>query len=486
MRARQYSLLQLVISACLLFFASLTFAERPPLQLTLYDTIMLSLRFNPTVQTEDVQRISDKMSLLVAQWGYQLQYQLTGTGTYNNAVANNIRSESNSQSITPGMSLLTPLGTQLTLQSVNPISHTAGAANNYNPSVVFSLTQPLLQGSTVAVVMAPLHLAENQELLNRLTMENTVIQTVTTAISQYASLVQAQNSITAQELSLKQSIATLNQEQAFVKTGRSAPADLVQFQASVASQQLSLEQQQVNLTQQKQQLLITLGIDPTLPFTVTKQIKFTNETLPSLKESIRLGLKHNIAYQQAIINMKIAKINLLLGEDKQRWTLNLVASHVQGAGSGGPPNAGLPSLVNGRNYNNTVTLNLTVPLDNLTNQQVLVQAKVALNQQRIALDAQKRLVINSVTSAYDTVINQKAQITQAKIAMDLAQKTLDISQAKLKYGRSSPFEVSTLQSSLVSQQLSYINTIAAYYTNLATFDQIVGITLQRWKICVRY
>lgn len=453
-----------------------------PVLMTLYEAILLALRFNPTVQSADLQRVVQKFSLRVAFWNFQVHYSLTGSANYTNSVSGGVRSESDNQNLIPGMSLLTGIGTQLNLQSSNPVSHSAGSTRFYNPAVTLNITQPLIQGITPDVVLAPLHTAQYQECLNRLSFRSTIMQTITTVISQYAAVAQAQNSIEAQKISLQNAIATLKQQEAFLKTGRIAAADLVQFQTSVATQQLGLEQQEVNLMQQKRSLLVTLGIDPATPIQVTKQVKFRNECIPSLQESIELGLRANIPYQQAKINVQLARIALRVAQDQQNWVLNLTASRTQGGGSGGSPNSGIESLFNGYNNNTTVGLNLTVPIDNLSLQQTLLSAQVALKQACIQLAAQKRLVENDVINAYNTVISQRQQIKQAKMAVDLAQRSLDIANAKLLFGKVSAFEVSTLQTNLVTQQLTYINTLTAYVISLAALDQILAMTMCRWKI----
>ncbi len=454
--------------------------------LTLREAILIALRYNPILENSEIQRVVDKFALRVNFWNYELHYSLLGNATYNYTVSSNVKTESDTQTITPGVSLLTPVGTKLALDMVNPLTHTSGMARLYNPSLRLTLAQPLLKGSGSDVVLAPLRQAENTEDLNRLNLKNTVMQTITSVIQQYASVAQAENSLEVQRLSVVNSITTLKQQEALLKAGRVALADLVQFQATVASQQLSFQQQQVSLAQQKLALLTILGIDPTSQITTTKKARFDDDILPTLEECISMALQNNIPYQQGLIALKQVKLGLLKAEDDQRWQLDLTASRTQGGGSGHAPNTGLSSLFNGANYNTTVGLSLSVPINDLSLQKSLVDAKAALRQQYVNLAALKRQTVNNVINAYNTVLNQKQQITQAKVAMDLAQQTLNVSLAKLKYGRVTPFEVSTQQTNLTSQQISYINAITAYVTNLAQLDQIIGYTLDRWKVKVRY
>jgi outer membrane protein TolC len=474
-----------IIGIGLIIFSMPVFAEKA-LELSLQDAVMLALRKNPNVQSAEIQRIVDKLTLRTAEWQYEWQYSLKGAANHTDSVTGGIHAESDTESLTPGASLLIPIGTTFNVQMINPLAHTAGFARYYNPSVTVSATQPLLQGAGRDIVLAPLYQAQNTELLARLTFKTTIMQTITDVISQYAALVQAQNSLEAQRLSLKNLLATLKQQRAFLKTGRIAPADLVQFDASVASQKLQLQEQTVSLLQQQRNLLITLGIDPSIPIKTSNKVQMPNETLPNLAECYRLALENNIAYQQELINLKQTKIALALAIDKARPSLNFTAQRTQGGGSGGYPNSGLKSLTNGANTNTQFGLVLTVPIDNVSLKAAVSSAKVALDQENIKVASQKRQVILTVTNDYNTILNQKSQIIQAQIAVKLAQKSLDIAQAKLRFGKVSPFEVSTLQNSLITQKLSEISVIDAYITNLATLDQDVGITLDRWGLHLIY
>ncbi len=484
MMKRKLCIIFLLLFACL----QVTFAKskEKPLDMSLRDAVVLALRYNASVVVEDYQRIVDKFSLKVALWQYDIQYSLTGAASYTQAISGGIRSENDSASLTPGATLLLPLGTQLSLSWVNPLAHTVGSPRFYNPSVVFNATQPLLKGFGPDVTLAPLYQAENTELINRLNMQNIVINTITTVIGQYAAVSSAKNNLKVTQASLDQSLKILAQQKALLKAGRIASADLVQFEASAASQKLQLEQAEVSYVQEERALLITLGIDPAITLNVTENVHLPTEDVKPLEECIQIALENNIVYQQALINLKNARIALTVNADAERPTLNASITQTQGGGSGGEPNDGLGSIVNGANRNTMLGLTLSVPINDLSLQQGYLNAKIALKQQEIQLDQLKRTVINDVINAYYTVLNQKEQIKQAELSVKLAQQSVDIANAKLKYGKVSAFEASTLQTNLLSAQVSYINTVTAYVTNLATLDQTIGITLDRWCVKLRY
>jgi len=447
--------------------------------LTLSDAVLLAMRFNTNVQSEDLQRLIDRMTLATAEWGYGIQYSLTATVSYNRPVSAGVPTYSENDSIVPGATLLTPIGTQLSVQMTNPVTNGTGTGRSYNPSVTFSLTQPLLRGAGPSIALAPLYQARNNETINKLTYKNNLMTTVTAVVNAWLSYILAENSLKAQKISLKSSIKTLEQQEAFLKVGRIAPTDLIQFKASVASQRLSLSQQEVSLGQQKRALLITLGLNPDMPVEISDEINFPGPSAPPpLGECIKATFANNIPYQQSLINLKNTEISLHVTEDSARWQLNLTAARTQGPG----PNPGLIQLTNGRYSDTTYALSLSIPIDDVGLNNTVSQARISLHQQKIALEQNRLQLKSTVINAWNTVISQREQIKQANEAVRLAKNSLDIAETKLRFGKVTPFEVSTLQTNLLTQQLSAINVQISYFDNLATLDQTIGTTLERWKL----
>lgn len=454
--------------------------------LSLRDAILLSVRYNPDIQNAEVQRVVDKYNLRVSQFAFELQYALNGQATYNTTVANGVKSGSDSQNLIPTASLTGPYGTTIQTTILNPVTHSVGFARFYNPAATVSITQPLLRGFGPDITLAPLYNAEDIELVNRLILKNTLISTITSVVVQYIATFQAQNNIKAQEASLKQVQAAYEQAKLLVKAGRRGPADLLQFEANAASQKLTLQQNQVALLQAKETLLNLIGLEPQSTISLPESIQEIIKKIPSLKESIAITLANNPTYQQAIIGIRVLKRQLAVSKDNIRPQLDLSLTQTQGGGSGGLPNAGPESLVNGSNHSTTVMLTLSVPISTLPQEQAIASSQVALQQAITNLAALKRSIELNVMTTYNTLLSQKEQVKQANQAVMFAKKTYDIANIKLKYGKISSFEVNTLQVNLITAVTNYISTFATYITTQANFDSILGITTDRWELRVRY
>lgn len=446
--------------------------DLPTKKLTLYDAIMLALRNNPNVQSGEIQRISDKFALEVAHNAFEPQYSLTASATFSEG-------STPSYLVTPGVTLTTPIGTQLSTTYSNSFIGSTGH------TTTIQAVQPLLRGFGPGVTLAPLREAYYQEYGARLNLKNTVMTTVTQVIQNYFQLVQAYNNLTVDQLALEESKKLLVQYQIQIKAGRIAPAELVQQQSQVASQELSVTQAQNAISQAYQELMLTIGIDPNSKLQIDQNITIPTLITPSIEQSTQLALDNNVQYQQAIFSLKSAQVNLLEQQDQQKWQLNLTATKTF-ANNGGSTSIVTPG---GATVTTTgvgsVALNLSVPLNDMPRQQGLVNAQVQLVQQKIALAETKRELRIQVINAIQNLKFQQEQIIQAQQAVDYAQRSLDVEKIKLRFGRSTVFTVTQLQNTLINSKLSLISQQITYINTLATFEQLIGVTLDKYglKIC---
>lgn len=447
----------------------------PPKKLTLREAIMLALRTNSNVRIADLQRISDKFDLEVAHNRYMPQYTFTANATFQPG-------SKPTYDYSPAATLLTPLGTTLGLSySQNYL----GSAGN-GSSIVGTITQPLLQNFGPKITMAPLEQAEYTEHTARLNLKNTVISIVTQVIQNYYALVQAYNSLKVDQLALQNSMTLVDQYRTRIKAGQAAPLELAPQESQLASQKLQVIQDQNNIQQAYQALLTTLGLDPNSKLQIDTNITIDNSPVPSLDRSTDLALENNIGYLQALYQLKQDDISLLIAKNANRWSLNLVATKTiipNGGGNGFTPLGGTGSTTTG---GDSVQLNLTVPINDKSLQQQVVNAKVILEQQKIQLAETKRELRSNVINALQTLQFQQQQIKQAVDAVNYAQQAYEVEKIKLKYGRSTILSVTQLLTSWQQQQQSLIAQEIAYINLLAQFEQLLGISLDKWGIRLYY
>ena len=464
-------------------------ATNEPLALTLEDAVALALRNNPDIEKADLGRISQKFNLVVAKYQFEPQAALTGSASYTNTVSNGSSSYSKEWGITPGATLENHYGTDFKVASTNTVTNGV-----YNPQLELEVTQPLIRGFGKAVVEAALENAKDTQVIDKLNFKSQAINTVTTVINDYLSLVETYQTLEVDNVSLKNFEQTVENDKAMIAAGRMAKSDIVQAKAQVATQQATIASDLNSITAGKNTLLNDIGLPPTTNLTLPKKFNFYtvknlilgDSKLPGLEESENIALGNNISYQTDIITLRTLRRSLLVDKDQRRWKLDVTGTETFGGGSGGGANAGVKSLFNGRNHAESVEADLTVPIDDVNTQQTVINAEVGLDQAIVGLRQTKRQLITDVESQYNTVLTNAENLKLSLNALKLQEESVYIAQQKALAGQVSTFEVITNQKNLATQRQSVVESEITYLQSLVTYEQTLGITLEPWRIRVRY
>lgn len=450
-------------------------------RLTLRESVMLSLRHNPSVTNAEIDRINQKYSLLVSRREFEWQYTLTGHANWAWQKQMKVQSTSQAYQLTPQATRKTAYGTQfiLTLDNV-------ADANNYNPKASLNVTQPLLKGSRRRVVQSALHDALDDEKINKLSLKQTIIATVDNVARKYLDLIQDNNNVATRLTALQDSEKTLSDNKVRIRLGKRAKATLLRDQATVEQNRFNWVQSTNSRDQNLQSLLQTIGLDPGLMLQVPDDLIINNLVVPDLERSIDYALHHNIDYQRRLIQYNKSKRDVFVREDDLRWQLDLTADTSVGGGVGGGRDEGLGSLTNGRNMSQSVGLTLSVPIDQVPLKAALERAKIRVIQDKAELQQAKR---DLVTSIKNTIINIKSLVEQINIAkqtVDLNRRDFDLEKKKQILGRATSLDVSLKQRDLTTAQVGLINAKISYAKAMITLRSELGSTLDYWGIKVRY
>jgi len=455
-----------------------TFTPRVPKKLSIKEAILLALRNNPDVESAELQRVVDKFALVVAHNAFEPQFDIGGNVSYQ-------RGTRPGYSIGPNVTLNTPLGTTISASYGNAFNGAPGTAT-------VQVRQHLLKGAGWAYNTANLASAVVSEKVARLNFKNSIITAVVNVVNAYRVLVQDYNNLSIQQRTVMRAEQTVSQTALRVKAGKVAPSDLLQQKANLATTRLSMMQQKASLQNDYQQFLQSLGLVSTAKVVIDKTIVFGNLKFPSLKKCIELALENNINYQTALIQIRADKLNLITAKNQSRWTLDVTASTNVGQSSGTvnlPPSGsveGQPGQVTASGTGPSVGFNLDIPLNNVSAKQQVLSARVQLEQAKVRLQQTKEQLISNVTNQINQIKNQHEQIKVATEAVKLQVQNLKNAQLKLKYGKTTVFEVNQLQDQLLQQQTNLVGNKIQFLNSITSLNQTLGITLQKWGVTLRY
>lgn len=461
----------LLISLGLTFVCTLTVAQNKRSNrvktLTLKDAILLAVRCNPEVRSEELQRISDKYSLEVARNEFLPQYVFNAQGEI-------IEGRDPLGNVNPHIRLKTIMGTELEIGG--RLSRHDGTDTS---DVTLGVRQPLLRGFGSDVTLSSWRNALDSEQISKLTLKDQVQSTITKVISGYYKLVEDYNKLDVDKLALNDSLSTLHDTKLRIKTGKLAPLEVTQQQAQVEDLHFAISQDNNAIDRDYQDLLILLGVSPTAKFNIVRTIPTKDIALPSLKKSINIALYKNIGYVKQLIGLRSQERSLMLAKNDQWWRLDLVGSMNRDITG----HLHLHNLDDKVVYNEKrVGLELEIPIDDKPRKQKLLNANINLKKYHIALDNACKQLRAQVVKIVRDLQAQKHQINVARRSVTLSEQSLRIAQRKFDFGRTTMFELTSLRKALTMRKNELISQRIAYLNSLAQYQQTLGVTLDRWRL----
>lgn len=453
-------------------------------QLSIREAILLALRYNPNIQNLELDRIVQRYQLRLANNEFELQYALGASGGVQKSTFNGIGSSTTSTFLaSPELDLKTKLGTKASLS----IDNNVGVNNNYSPVLNFSVTQPLLRGFGPSVNEVGLLNAIDNEWINKLSLQQSVVDQVTQVIIAYRALILSGNNLQNQRLQLKEAKKSYEINEKKIEAGQLEPTGNIQQSYQIESLSLLVEQGENDFKTAAQDLLQTIGLDPDMHLSVPSDVSVQEIKVPDLKESIEIALNHNTQYLALKMALKADERAYTVAKNQQLWQLDLAGNVQSGiVNDVTGTNAGIRSIYNGNNVTETARVTLTVPLNDLSRRSQLISAKVRLEKDRINLIAAKRALITNITNTINTIQSLAKRYELAQKQVKLAEQSYALEKKKQQAGISSALDVNNTQNQLIQAQSGLIGAKVAYLNQLSALQRTLGTTLEYWQIKLRY
>jgi len=473
------------------------------IKLNMGEVVALTLRNNLSVRTTYLNRVLEKFSLEQAEAKYEPIVNIDGSVNLEAVKKNKrIRGHSKDASSTTKeagvkatVEQKVPTGATLTFSwnntykentsgtlvydsTAGDISRTSSPSGGGQSSWSVDLVQPLLKGSGVDYNMASIRLARIQEQLNLLDLRDTLSGLINEGVNYFFTFVQAKKSLEIQEQALERSRRLLEVNRLKMKLGRMSESDVTQAEADEASQELSLEQARNSYDDARRNLLNHLNLDPNL--TIEPQKEGYREIRPELAVCMEVARENNRSYLGKAYGVTEADIKYMMADNERMWDLSLKGGY-GGAHANDNP---------GYSYNDSefkAGLELSAPInlwgeDYLTRKQALLQASADKRRSKIEL---KKAETDLQTTVANTVRNVNMRLKFIRLSKrnsELKEAQLKNENTKLMAGRSTNFQVVTYQDQLVQAQQDEVASIISYLQALLELDQLLGTTMDTWKV----
>lgn len=460
------------------------FAKKKIHYLSLREAILLSLRYNPNIRNAELDRIIQRYQLRLAQNAFELQYAIAGSAVAEKSIFSGVgNATTNSYLLTPEGGLKTKLGTQLSVAMKN---NTAGNLyENYNPVLNISVTQPLLRGFGKAVNEAGLLDAVDRDNLNKLTMQQSVMDQITIVIGAYRTLVLSGNNLRVQRRQLEEAHKSFAMNKRKIAAGQLEPTGNIQQSYQIESLSLMVEQAENDFKTAALDLLQAIGLDPEMKLAVPGDVSLEKLVVPNLDDSINQALTHNVQYLAQKMALRADERAYTVAKNQQLWQLD-ASANVQSGNVTSVNGGGFRGIYNGRDTNRSAQLTLSVPLHDLNRRNQLITAKVQLEKDRMNLIASRNALITTVKNTINAIRSQIRQYELAKRQVALAEQSYALEKRKQDAGISSALDVNNTQNQLIQAQMGLISAKISYLNQLSTLQRILGTTLDYWHIELRY
>lgn len=448
--------------------------------LSLEEAVVLSLRSNPDLRIAERERIIAKFNLGLAHHAYEPTWQWT-------VDANWMQQDHPRYNSALGVNWQSPIGTKVGL-SLAPNTETSRGVG----TATLNVSQPLIRGFGTAVNTIAWHNALDAENQSRLNFQSMIINQINAVVFAYRQWLADDQQQAVRARQYQQEIAQLRSLTAEYKAGRRPLNDVLQQKVNIQNTHLMQLDQQRQIIDDRQKLLAILGLSPSVTLALPQhRLKMEVPAIPSKAESIQLALEKNNQYQQLKLSIQAATRAVSQAKDQARWQLDLEGTV---AWNGVKTRMDFPSDITGDNsfivtqpkMPMSVGLHLSVPLDTVQIKQGIMQAVVNLQTATTRLQQFKDNLMRQVTNQWEILHNQQQRLRVAQSQLQYQQRVVQQSQLKYQYGRMTLFELNTLKNQWLQQQTSFIASQIGLLNQATTFEALLGVTLDKWHIQVRY
>ena len=340
----------------------------------------------------------------------------------------------------------------------------------FRQSFQVDINQPILRGAGTNVNRASVKIARLQERENIINLKSTLIDTISNSITAYRDLLQAQEEVKIQRLTLKNAQESLEVTQVLIDAGRVAPVDIIQNEANVARRRVALLSAENQLESRKVALLTILDINKNTKI-VAEDIPPVKPTVLNLEKLRETALANRPSYLISKIDVSQNKLQLLEAKDRRRWDLSLTASLRNQTDRESDARAGL---------------SLSRTIGDLSLKQQFERARVNLLQSENSLQNNLADLDLGLQDRIREVNLSFSQLELAQNSTRLSQRQLEIEEEKRRLGIDTTIlDLINLQEDLAQARLDELGATIGYLNALTNLDQFLGTTLQTWNIEIR-
>lgn len=483
----------LICSFVLFFTLNVSLAATAPvkknMEMTLAEAINVALRMNQSVKSAYLNRVKEKFDLRVAQDKFNPNVDLNTQAFYRGAIrkTDQDKRQLTGTELAAGLRVTQMIKTGGQFQFAwyprnqwDKRDYGSGSSDTLrrdNNTWSVRFIQPLLKGAGIDVNTASVTLAEIKEQTRLLSLKDSISTTVGDTITAFRSYAQSTRQLEIIASSLQRARDLMEMNKVLISDGRMQANELIQAEFDVASQEVAHETALNDLDSSRLNLLKILNMDKSTMI-IPKEEGEPTAVHPNFDRCLEIAFENRSDYLVENMEIHQAKIMFSLAENNMLWDLNFIGDYAIGY-----TNTNQTYERDSEDQEWTLGLNLSIPIyGDLTRKQKLVTAQVNLDKTQLSLDEITEHITIEIQDAIREVETKLKQVGMTQRVKTLSQKRLEVEGEKLQQGKTTNFQMVTFQNDLVNAQKEELNANIAFRNALTSLDQILGTTLNTWKI----
>jgi outer membrane protein TolC len=383
-------------------------------------------------------------------------------------------------------------------QTINP---------RYGSTLTFNFSQPLLRNFGFKVNRRDIIIAKNNQDISDNQLKRVLQETVYSVEEAYWNYVHSIETLKVRQQSLKLAQDLLEKNKRAVEVGTLAPIEILSAQSAVATREADILQAEAVLKDNEDRLktIINLAAEEEgaeLEKIVPLDKPAYKEKKVTLDEALRTAMDNRPDLNATRVGLKNSELNVSYSRNQLLPNLSLNASYWSPGITGDQilylndnpfsgvvvdtiPGSSSDALKDafGFKYKNwSATITLDIPLNTLLSRADYAQARVNLDQAMLSLQNQEQQLFLEIKSAVRAMQTDYKRVQAYKVARELAERTLEAEEEKLKVGITTPFFVLQYQTDLATAQTNELGSIIDYNLSLARLNRAMGISLKEKDI----
>jgi outer membrane protein TolC len=459
------------------------------------ELIRIALTNNLSILISQIQPQMDQFSLDGLYGAYEPSLTLDALHTYNSTPGGVYPqldfhyppSTTQNNAYTPGLTGATPWG--LSYNFAGPLSeqNVSRQPDQYNASPSVSLTQPLLKNFWIDNNRYQISLAKTTLKIDQLALRLQIMTIVNNVKAAYYTLISDRELVGVEEIAVKLAEETMHEDEQRVRAGALAPLDEKQAESQAASARSDLLTAQATLAAQENVIKSLLGLrrgDWTSLTPVPVEGLVAVPENPDVRACWRTALEKRPDMLQAKLKAEAQHVLIKLDFNQILPEIDLVGGYGRNAIASTLDSA-LADVSQGTAPAYNFGVNMTIPLGNSGARSKYKSDKANLQLLLLQIKQVELTIIPAIDNDVTKLRTDFLKVDSTRRARMYAEEALQAEQTKLQHGKSTSFEVLTLQQTLTTQRSNEIQALANYNIDLdqLAFDE--GTILDRNHIELR-